>query len=223
MKHITYLLLLGSLSLSSLHAWKSPEAKGERPIIFGKIKSREGNIFYITDVSVGRSRTAQDKITLYEKPTNLISSEKGNIIPVNPSESLTTAVLELTKVKSISVPKPQTTWKWSNEKSDRAVKVVYEFIEIVVTWRSGSTVHYLLELGPENTRRPVKIFCDVIDKPLKGFRQNGTLFCPGLKKTDLRKKGAPFQSIKKLELDEPCFKVPTENNSNFQPKTNNKK
>lgn len=193
------------------HAWKSTEAQGERPIFFGVLTSQEGNVFSVTNISVGRSASTRDKIILYEMPKDMKASAKGNVIPVNPDEDLTTAQLELLKIKKIVVPHPRTLWTWKDPDSKRSVSIPREYIEVVITWRSGSAVHYLLELGPEDTRRPVKIYCDVVDKPIQGIRQDGTLFCPGLKKVDLRRKGAPFPSVKTLVLDEPCFKVPTEN------------
>ncbi len=204
-----------TLALSSTaHAWKSTEAQGERPIFFGVLTSQEGNVFTVTNISVGRSASSRDKIMLYEMPKDMKASAKGNVIPVNPDEDLTTAQLELLKIKKFEVPHPHSLWTWKNPDSKRAVSIPREYIEVVITWRSGSAVHYLLELGPEDTRRPVKIYCDVVDKPIQGIRQDGTLFCPGLKKADLRRKGAPFPSIKTLVLDEPCFKVPTEQKTN---------
>ncbi len=193
------------------HALKSPDANGDHPIFVGVLTSQEGNVFNVTNVTVGRSASAHDKVTLYEMPKDLKSSSKGNMISVNPYETLTTAQLELIKIKKITVPNPQTTWKWKNPEDTRASSMAKEFIEVVITWKSGSAVHYLLELGPENTRRPIKIYSEVIDKPIKGTRQDGTLFCANINKDDLRKKGAPFQSVKSLVLDEPCFKVPADN------------
>jgi len=196
-----------SISLTNLYGWKSAETKGTDPIFFGTLSTQEGNTFYVTNVSIGTSREGIDKVVLYEKPKNLAGKE-GNALPINPHEDLTTTTLELMKVSKITVPEPHTLWTWTNSESKRAVKLTYEFIELVVTWRSGSSSSYLLELGPIDTKNPVKIFCDVIDKQMTGVRQDGTLFCSGVKKTDLRKKGAPFQAIKELVLEEPCYKVP---------------
>ena len=198
-----------SLLIMPLLAWKGPEPTGEQPVFFGTLKSTEGNLFNVTNVSVGRSANGREKIRLYEKPKNLKAAQKR--LSVNPYEELTTALLELTKIKKIMVPQPHTMWTWTNPESKRKTPLVKEFIEIVVTWRSGSSVHYLLELGEENTKRPVKLFCDVIDKSMQARQQDGTLFCLGIKKEDLRRKGAPFPSIDVLELEEPCYKVPTEN------------
>jgi hypothetical protein len=208
MKWLMRLLFLSILITPFIHAWKSAEAKGEKPIFFGTLTTREDNSFNVTNVTIGRSRDGDEKIVLYEKPKNLMPSEKGNIITVNPSEDLTTTTLELQKISKIAVPEPSTIWTWTKDESKRSMKIVYEFIELAVTWRSGSVSNYLLELGPADTQRPVKIFCDVIDKQITGIRQNGTLFCPGITKMDVRKKGAPFQSIKMLTLEEPCYKIP---------------
>lgn len=211
MNRLSSFILILLATFSPLHGWKGTEANGEQPTFFGTLTSQEGNVFTVTNVTVGRSASSRDKIMLYEMPKSLKASAKGNIISVNPSEDLTTAQLELLKIKKIEVPHPQVTWKWKNPESKRATTVAKEYIEVIITWASGSKVHYLLELGPEDTRRPIKIYSDVVDKPIKGTRQDGTLFCPGLNKADLRKKGAPFPSIKTLELEEPCFKVPTDN------------
>lgn len=213
MKLVTILFSTTLMTAPFLYAWKSPETKGEQPIFFGTLTTQEDNSFFVTNVTIGRSSTDFSKIVLYEKPKDLAPSEEGYLISVNPSEDLTTVILELQKIKKIEVPEPNIIWTWSNAESKRSVKMTYEYIELIVTWQSGSAVPYLLELGAQDTRRPVKIFCDVIDKQVTGIRQNGTLFCPGLKKTDLRKKGAPFQSIKELILEEPCYKVPSNGNN----------
>ena len=212
MKRCTYsFILISSLSFVSLHAWKSSETKGEQPIFLGTLTTQEGNTFNVTNITIGRSRSGHDKIVLYEKPQNLMPSEKGNVISVNPSVDLTTAILELQKIQKITVPESQVIWKWTKDDSKRSVKLAYEYIEILVTWRSGSTISYLLELGPENTRRPLKIFCDVIDKKMEGVKQEGVILCQNIQKIDLRKKGAPFTSIQSLALDEPCYRIPKEN------------
>ncbi len=211
MKHYLLFFLISMTISSSMYGWKSAETKGEQPIFFGTLTTQEGNTFYVTHISIGRSRNGSDKIVLYEKPKNLTSSEKGNNITVNPAEDLTTTTLELQKISKIAVPAPHTLWTWTNEQTKRPIKMTYEYIELTVSWRSGSTSSYLLELGPLDTKTPIKIFCDVIDKQMTGVRQNGTLFCPGITQTDLRKKGAPFQAIKELIVNEPCYQVP--NNS----------
>jgi hypothetical protein len=194
---------------SPAHAWKGTEANGERPIFFGTLTSQEGNVFTVTNVTVGRSASARDKVMLYEMPKSLKEST-DNKIAKNPDEDLTTAQFELLKIKKIEVPHPSVLWKWYDPESKRATPMAQEYIEVVITWRSGSKIHYLLKLGSEDTKRPIKIYSDVVDKPIKGIRQDGTLFCPGLNKEDLRKKGAPFPSVKTVDLEEPCFKVPTE-------------
>lgn len=220
MKKAAILLLSLSLMHSS-YPMKSPETKGDQPIFFGLLTTQEDNRHYVTNISIGRSADSDEKILLYEKPKNLAPSQQGNIIPGNPMKDLTTSIVELQKIESISVPEPHTVWKWTNQEDSRSVKLTYEFIEVAVKWRSGSTINYLIELGPENSRRPVKIFCDVVDKELDGsIRQGDKLFCPGIKKADLRKKGAPFQSIKILTLDEPCYKMPEPSNGT---KTTSKK
>ncbi len=211
MKQSLLIFLLAVTTYSFLYSWKSSETKGEQPIFFGTLTTQEGNTFYVTNISIGRSRNGVDKIVLYEKPKNLAPSKKGNILTVNPVEDLTTTTLELQKINKIAVPAPHKLWTWKNEQSKRTIKVTYEYIELSVSWRSGSTSNYLLELGPVETKTPIKIFCDVIDKQITGIRQNGTLFCPGVTKTDLRKKGAPFQAIKELIINEPCYKVPDNN------------
>ncbi|EKD48463.1 MAG: hypothetical protein ACD_64C00301G0001 [uncultured bacterium] len=198
------------VSVSSLHGWKGTETTGERPTFFGTLTSQEGNVFNVTNVTVGHSASSPEKVILYEMPKSLKESANGNMLTVNPDENLTTAQLELLKIRAIEVPYPNVMWKWKNPESTRATAMAKEYIEVIITWASGSKVHYLLELGLEDTKRPLKIFCDVVDKPLQGKAQDGTLFCPGINKTDLHKKGAPFPSIKILKLEEPCFKVPTD-------------
>lgn len=208
---ISSFLVLSVVSFLPMYAWKSTETKGDQPVFLGTLITQEGNSFDVTNISIGRSRSDQEKILLYEKPQQLTPSEKGNIIPVNPHVDLTTATLELQKISKITVPEPQTIWKWTKDDSKRPAKMSYEYIEIMVTWRSGSTVRYLLELGAENTQRPLKIFCDVIDQKMEGIKQEGVVLCQKIHKIDLRKKGAPFTSIQSLTLDEPCYRIPEEN------------
>lgn len=212
MKKLVY-FLLGSMFfyLSPVQAWQSDDIKGEQPIFLGTLSTQEGNKYNVTNIHLGRSRNSHDKIILYEKPQNLAPGPKGNMITVNPSIDLTTATLELQKIKSITVPEPQTIWKWTNEDSKRAVKMTYEYIEVIVTWQSGSSIHYLLELGPEDSRKPLKIFCDVVDKKLDDTKQQGIVLCQKIPKIDLRKKGAPLPSVHSLVLDEPCYRIPKEN------------
>lgn len=204
---------------SPAHAWKGTEANGEQPIFFGTLTSQEDNLFTVTNIAIGRSASTKDKVMLYEMPRSLKKSVDYTISK-NPDEDLTTALLELSKIKKITVPHPNVLWKWYDPDSKRATPVAQEYIEVVITWRSGSTIHYLLKLGQADTKRPIKMYSDVVDKPIKGISQNGTLFCPGINKEDLHKKGAPFQSIKTLELEEPCFKVPTEKNDTMTKPTN---
>lgn len=192
----------------SAHAWKGTEAQGERPIFFGTLTSQEGNQFTITNATIGRSASAHDKVLLYEMPTSLKESTHHTITK-NPDDDLTTVQLELLKIKKIEVPHPSVLWKWNDPESKRAKPIPYEYIEVIVTWRSGSRIHYLLKLGQADTKRPIKLYCDVVDKPIKSVDQNGTHFCPGIEQEDLRQKGAPFPSIKAVEFQEPCYKVPT--------------
>lgn len=212
------ILLLVTLFSGHAYGWKGTEAKGNQPIFMGVLQSREGNTFNVTNVKIGRSPEGRDRVLLYEMPKKLKQKTSGYELNINPEEELTTAQLELAKIKKIVVPHPNVLWKWKDKDSKRAASMAREYIEVAITWRSGSTINYLIELGPEDTRRPVKIYSDVIDKPLSGIRQDGTLFCPGITKSELRKKGAPFPSVQSLSLDEPCFKVPTENGGTVKPK-----
>lgn len=203
-----HILLASLLILGTSYCMKTGEVKGERPTFFGTLTTLEGNVFNVTNLSIGRSRGIQEKILLYEKPKNLAPSQAGNILPVNPSRDLTTATLELQKISKISVPEPRTIWKWQVTQPNRQIATTHDYIELLVTWRSGSTIPYLLELGLENSRRPVKVFSDVIDKKMAGKIESGARVCPGINKDDLRKKGAPFQAIQELIIQEPCFAVP---------------
>ena len=212
MKQLVYsLIAITAFSISSICAWGSDEVKGERPVFLGTLETQEGNTYNVTNIHFGKDRNSHDKIILYEKPQNLAPGPKGNFITVNPSVDLTTATLELQKIQSISIPDAQTLWKWTNADSKRSVKMAYEYIEVVVTWKSGSAIHYLLELGPENTRKPLKIFCDVVDQKPEEMKQQGIVLCQTIQKVDLRKKGAPLPSVRSLVLDEPCYRIPKEN------------
>ena len=138
---------------SPAHAWKGTEANGEQPIFFGTLTSQEGNVFTVTNIAIGRSASTKDKVMLYEMPRSLKESVDYTISK-NPDEDLTTALLELSKIKKITVPHPNVLWKWYDPESKRATPVAQEYIEVVITWRSGSTIHYLLKLGQADTKRP---------------------------------------------------------------------
>ena len=97
-----YLICSLALALSSpLSAWKDTQANGDQPIFMGVLTSQEDNVFNVANISVGRSRDSREKIMLYEMPKNLKQNAQGNMIQVNPSEDLTTAQLELLKIKKI--------------------------------------------------------------------------------------------------------------------------
>ena len=208
MKRIISLLIMVASTSTPLYCWKSAEVKGEQPTFFGHLTTQEDNSFYITNISIGKAADEQEKVMLYEKPRNMMPSQQGYILPGNPYKELSTATLELQKIKKIEVPEPHITWKWINNESLRSTKMAIEFLEVIVTWRAGNSTPYLLELGAENSRRQVKLFCDVIDTDFAGLRQGNTMLCPGVKKADVHKKGAPFQSIKMVEIEDPCYKIP---------------
>ena len=210
MNRIPLLLVILFVITTNSLAWKSNGTQGESAIIFGTLITQEGNTHHVTNVNIGKSRNDQSKIVLYEKPKHAMIKKQGPIIPVNPSEGLTTTVLELSKVRKIVVPEPTIIWNWTNLESKRSIKPTYEYIELIITWQDGSKIPYLIELGQKDNRSMVKVFCDVIDKKMTGIKQNGIVMCPKTTKDELRKKGAPFPSIKELILEEPCYKVPTD-------------
>lgn len=193
--------------------WSGTEATGEKPVFFGKLTSQEGNTFNVTNISIGRSRAAGRAVRLYELPRISESMQgKDTIkIPGNPHHDLTTTEFDLLKVKKVVVPSPQTSWIWEKpSREDRAPSTRYEFIQLDVTWKGDQTGSYLLELGAEHTTNPIKIFCDstgnaMISAPAL---DGGPMFCTGVNQAELRKKGAPFPSIKELVVEGYCYEAP---------------
>ncbi len=202
-----YVIAMGILVSSlSVFAWGSKEPDGEAPTFYGTLASREGNVFSVTNIMVGTNPQNSEKIKLYEVPVQKDPQEKTLLI--NPFQKLTTTDLDLTKVSKISVPEPDIIWQWTNLESQRTHPSVFEFIQVDISWKQGGTVSYMIELGIKNTTHPVKVFCNVINRPMPTQEQNRTLFCQGINKEDLREKGAPFPSIKELVIENYCYKMP---------------
>src|SRR5579872_4589815 len=192
-------------------AWSGSENAGDQPIFFGKLTSQEGKTFNVTNIIVGRSETGGRSVRVYEMPRTAHSTAGKDkvMITLNPYQDLTTTELDLLKVKKIVVPHAQTSWIWEKKATDaRTPASRYEFIELEVTWHGGQTSNYLLELGMENSSKPVKVFCDSTNNPIVA-QDAQPMFCVGIKQDELRKKGAPFPSIKELIIDGHCYKAPS--------------
>ena len=198
-------LFLLCLAPHTLNAWSGMEPTGAKPIFYGSLTSREGTHFTVSNIVIGTSKESNETIRLYEKPKEL--DQLGHTILINPYQQLTTTQLDLTKIQSITVPAPDVTWKWIKESSKRSSPPIYEFIELQITWKESGTINYLLELGLQTTNRPVKVFCNVTPITMPTEKQEGTLFCKGLPRDDVRQKGAPFTAIKELVIDNYCYKL----------------
>lgn len=199
-----------------LVAWSGSDASGNQPVFFGKLTSHEGRTFNVTNIMIGRSESTGRSVRVYEMPRTPASAAGKDVmmIPVNPHHDLTTTELDLLKVKKIAVPHPQTSWIWEKPATDARTPVMrYEFIELEVTWHGSQPSNYLLELGTEHTTKPVKIFCDSTNVPVSSLMPGNTqpAFCVGIKQSELRKKGAPFPSIKELIIEGHCYEAPRAN------------
>ena len=206
-----YWIAIVLLSSIDTFGWSGKDAEGEKPVFFGRLTSFEGNTFNVTNISIGRSRGGDRTVTLYEMPKQKTAGKDKVLIDGNPYHDLTTTELDLLKVKKIEVPSPQTKWIWEKPKEEkRSPTVSYEFIELVVTWKDNQKISYLLELGTEDTTKPLKLFSDSTgQKPIGTSKDSQrAVFCTGIKATDLRKKGAPFPSIKELVIDGSCYQPP---------------
>lgn len=210
------LLVLMLCTNMLLVAWSGSDASGNQPVFFGKLTSHEGRTFNVTNIMIGRSESAGRSVRVYEMPRTPASATGKDMmmIPVNPHHDLTTTELDLLKVKKIAVPHPQTSWIWEKPATDARTPVMrYEFIELEVTWHGSQPSNYLLELGTEHTTKPVKIFCDSTNVPVSSITPGNTqpVFCVGIKQSELRKKGAPFPSIKELIIEGHCYEAPRAN------------
>lgn len=207
------LLILMMLLNGMLGAWSGGEETGDKPIFFGKLTSQEGRTFNVTNIVIARDQSGGRTIKLYEMPRTPGSTagKDAVMIPGNPYQDLTTTELDLLKVKKIEVPNAQASWIWEKPQQDkRASSLRYEFIELRVTWKGDQTNSYLLELGTENSTKPVKVFCDSMGTtPVSTDEEKAKpMFCDGIAQTELRKKGAPFPSVKELVIDGYCYKPP---------------
>ena len=217
-KKLILLIALYMLHPCISYGWGGDDATGEKPNFFGKLTSQEGNTFNVTNITIGRSKAGGRVITMYEMPQVPGSTAgKDRIkIPGNPHHDLTTTELDLIKVKKIGVPNPRTSWIWEKPQAEsRAPSIRFEFIELSVTWKNNQTTSYLLELGTENTTKPIKIFCDTTgDKPISfAPGDSKPMFCEGVQSTELRKTGAPFPSIKELIIEGYCYEAPANGNN----------
>ena len=204
-------LLAVLFSSAILLGWSGGEPVGEKPVFFGTLTSHEGHTFNVTNITIGRSRDGGRSVRVYEMPKKKSNGQDRVVIAGNPYQDLTTTELDLLKVNKIVVPKPNVMWIWEKTSSDKRTPAVsYSFIELIVTWKDNQTIHYLLELGTENTTKPLKLFCDSTDdRPIAQISdQNKTVFCSGVRATELREKGAPFPAIKELSIEGHCYEPP---------------
>ncbi len=206
-------LVIMGITLGTLHGWSGTETKGDHAIFHGTLMSHENpkKVLNVTNIGIGKNRESTQVVKLYEMPQKPADTSKLKIIiPVNPYKELTTTDLDLMKIASIEVPETKP-WIWNRPADDKrsAPVIAYEFREIVVTWKDSSKMHYLIELGTENTTTPLKVFCDIInEQAANAQKQDEAEFCTGIKKIDLKKNGAPFPAIKKLSVDGYCYEKP---------------
>ena len=105
---------------------------------------------------------------------------------------------------------------WHYKPEDSAYSV--EYIEVIITSKNDDLRHYLLELGRQDTKRPMKVFCSSMHKEIPIVPQNTDtdvgaigkehLFCRGVRISELEEKGVPFPAIKELSIDGYCHRPP---------------
>jgi hypothetical protein len=78
----------------------------------------------------------------------------------------------------------------------------------VIVLKNGDSKSYLLELGREDSRNPMKVFCSSIHEPKTAspemVQKEAPLFCKGIRTNELEEKGVPFAALKELKIDGYC-------------------
>lgn len=211
-------LIISSLSITSDCTATSlgvATKKKDNVSFTGKLISQENPEKAIPVINIGFGRSKEEikteQIPLYEKPEKHATPIAGiNEIPLDfePQKKLIVTWVDLVEISKIEVPFPNVTWTYQPNKSGSKI----EYIELLITSNppaagtSKNTTSYLLELGRQGTTRPMRLFCDSIDKELPSQKAGEPTFCTGVTKRDLREKGVPLQAIKELTIEGYCQK-----------------
>jgi hypothetical protein len=222
-----FYLLLATLCLvnnSAATSLGNSVKKKDNVSFTGKLISQENPDKAIPVINIGFGRSKEEiktaQIPLYEKPEKHASPIAGtNEIPldVEPQKQLITTWIDLVEISKIEVPYPNVTWTYQTGKNNSKI----EYIEIVITSNTQTPAgpeqqattaptktSYLIELGRQGTNRPMRLFCDSVDKELPVAKTGEPIFCTGITKRDLREKGVPLQAIKELTIEGYCHKPP---------------
>jgi hypothetical protein len=204
-----YVVLSIAMHAVLISAWSGEDKKNDQLLDFyGVLVSRQDHTEKVNNIRIGHDRDSAKthKISMYEKPNGEQQmGVKGEIIlQTNPKTDLIESFIDLSEVSSISVPNPKVVWHHKSTKSSFNV----EFIELVIVLKNGDSKSYLLELGREDSRNPMKVFCSSIHEPKTAspemVQKEAPLFCKGIRTNELEEKGVPFAALKELKIDGYC-------------------
>lgn len=206
-----YSVLGIALHTALIVAWSGEDKNAQSLDFYGEIISRQNQMEKVNNIRIGRDRDSAktQKISMYEKPNSTQQEgPKGEImLQVDPKTALIESFIDLSEITSIGIPSPKLVWHYKPAKSSFAV----EYIETTITFKNGDTKSYLLELGREDSRNPVKIFCSSVHEPKDAepemVQKEAPLFCKGIRTNELEEKGVPFAAIKELKISGYCQKV----------------
>ncbi len=156
------LLVISIISIVTLINWRAPE-----PTVEGDLKNKvnfsgilithQGEKYNIDNISVAgkyKQITMYDKPSKYPKAVYKAESKRREIqLDINPITDLAATKIDLSEIKELQVPEPNTTWTYQKKKKHRILK----FTEVIIISNSDTKRHYLLE-------RKTKIYCDEIDE-----------------------------------------------------------
>lgn len=150
------------LSAITFINWRTPETTVEgnqkhKVNFSGKLITHQGEEYVVDNISIeGKYK----QITTYDKPVkhakavyNAESKRREIQLDFNPKTDLTATKIDLSEIKELQVPEPNTIWIYQKKKKHRKIK----FTEVTIISKSNTKRSYLLE-------RKTKIYCDEIDE-----------------------------------------------------------
>ncbi len=156
------LVAISAISIITLVNWRGPEATVEgnskhKVNFSGKLITHQGEEYSVDNISIGNK---YKQINMYDKPSkhakagfNTESKRREIQLDTNPKTDLTVTKIDLSEIKELQIPEPNTVWIYQKKKKHRKLK----FTEVIVISKSDTKRHYILE-------RKTKIYCDEIDK-----------------------------------------------------------
>jgi hypothetical protein len=209
-----YVALSIAMQTALVVAWSGEDKKIDQSLDFyGVLISRQDHVEKVNNIRIGRDRDSAKthKISMYEKPTSApqIGPKGEMMLQADPKTDLIESFIDLSEITSIAVPNPKAVWHYKPSKSSFSI----EYIEIVIMFKNGDTKNYLLELGREDSRNPIKVFCSSVHESKATatttfLQKESPLFCKGIRTNELEDKGVPFAAIKELKIEGPCHRAP---------------